>query len=78
MAALDLEEFFWCSRPDDLTSRFSGFGTKVDNPVCAFDQIEIVLDDDDGMARINQPLKNFEQNTYVIEVKSGCRFVKEK
>ena len=42
---------------DDQAACAAAFGAEVDDVVCAFDEVEVVLDDDDGVARIHQFLQ---------------------
>ncbi len=40
-----------------------------------FDDVEVVLDDDDSVAVIDEAVEYFEQFGEVVEVEAGCRFV---
>ena len=42
-----------------------------------FDDVEIVLDHDDGVAKIDQPLQHFEQLGEIVEVQAGRRFIEQ-
>ena len=50
----------------------ASFRSEVDDPVGALHDVEVVLDDDDGVSRIDEPLQNGEQALDVFEVKA-CR-----
>src|SRR5262245_59069754 len=63
--------------PHDPATRFSRLGTEVDHPVATFDDVEVVLDDGDRVAKIDQPLQDFQQFCQVVEVQSGRWFVEE-
>ena len=39
---------------DDLTTTAASFGSQVDDPVDGLDHIEVVLDDDHGVALVHQ------------------------
>src|SRR4051794_10841586 len=41
---------------DQLAARLAPLGTEVDDPVGGLDDVEVVLDDDHGVARIDQPV----------------------
>ena len=55
----------------------AGFGAEVDDPVGSFDHVEIVLDDDDRVALVDEAVEDFEQFGEVVEVEAGGRFVEE-
>ena len=46
---------------DDLTTAGTAFGAEVDEPVGGFDDVEVVLNDDDGVALVTQTMDDFEQ-----------------
>src|SRR6266566_3966893 len=60
---------------DDATAALAAFRAEVDDPVGLFDDVEMVLDDEHGVAKIDQALKNIEELTNVVEVQAGCRFI---
>ena len=41
----------------DLATADAAFRTEVDDPVGGLDDVEVVLDDDDGVAVITQPVQ---------------------
>jgi hypothetical protein len=45
---------------DQPTAAMTAFGAKVNNPVCCFDYVEIMFDDNDRVALISQPVKHAE------------------
>ncbi len=53
-----LGDFFWRALGNDLTPVFSRFRSEVDDPVRGFDNIKIVLDDEQGMSGIDELLKH--------------------
>src|SRR5437879_11617232 len=55
---------------DDAAAAFAAFGAEVDNPVGLLDDVEVVLDDQHGVAEVDEPLQNVEKFSYVIEVQS--------
>ena len=63
---------------DDVTAFIAGFRAEINDPIGAFDDIQVVLDDDDRVPGIYQALENLEQNTDVIEVQTRGRFVEEE
>ena len=57
----------------DLAAFTTAFGTHVDQVVGAFDDVEVMLDDDDGVALFHQLVQDTQKNTDVFEMKTGCR-----
>ena len=45
----------------DASAILSAFGAEVDDPVGVADHVQIVLDDDDRVAQVGQPVQHFEQ-----------------
>ena len=62
---------------DDHAASVAAFGSEVDEPVGAFDHVEIVFDDHQGVAGISESLENGEQLPDVVEVESGRRFIQD-
>jgi len=63
---------------DNVTSFVPGFRAEVNNPIGAFDNVEVVLDDQHRMTGIDETLKSFQQNADVVKVQAGGRFVEEE
>jgi hydrogenase/urease accessory protein HupE len=78
VAGFALGHLFRRSARHQLTAAIAGFGAEVNHPVRAFDHVEVVLDDDDGMVGIHQALENLEQHADVVEVQTGGRFVEKE
>ena len=55
-----------------------GVGADFDQPVGGFQDVEIVLDDDDAVAAIDQRLQNAEEAFDVVAVQTGGRLVEEQ
>ena len=49
----------------------------VDDPIGGLDDIEVVLDDDDGIAVVTQPVQHVEQQLNVGEVQTGGWLVED-
>src|SRR5437899_9037622 len=60
---------------DDAAAAFAALGAKVDDPVGLLDDVEMVLDDEHGVAEINEALQHVEELANVIEVQAGGGFV---
>ena len=62
---------------DDAAAAFAAFGAEVDDPVGVADDVEVVLDDDDGVAEVGEAVQDFEQLADVVEVEAGGGLVEE-
>src|SRR5262245_46005257 len=51
---------------------------QIDNPVRRFDNIQVVLDYQHRVARLDEPLKYLQQHPNIIKMKSGRWFIEEK
>ena len=57
--------------------RFPPSGPEIDHPIGRLDHVEIVFDDHDASARLNQPAKRRQQLADVVEVQASSRFVED-
>jgi hypothetical protein len=55
----------------------AALGPHVDEPVGGLDDVQVVLDDDDGVARVAQLVQHLEQQVDVGEVQAGGGFVED-
>src|SRR5277367_1057579 len=55
----------------DLPAALAALGSQIDHPIGAADHIQVVLDDQDAAAALDQSLKRFEQLGDVVEVQAG-------
>ena len=55
----------------------SAFGTHVDDVVSELDDVEIVLDDDDGVALVDESVEHLHEGADVFEVESCGGFVED-
>src|SRR6266852_6637525 len=62
---------------DDAAAAFATFGAQVDDPVGLFDDVEMVLDDEHGVAEINKALQDVEKLSHVVEMQAGSGFVED-
>ena len=53
----------------------SALGPEVDDPVGRLDDVEVVLDDDDGVALVDEAVEHLEESPDVFEVQAGRRLV---
>ena len=52
-------------------------GAKVDDPVGGLDDVQIVLNDQHGIALVDETLQHRQQAADVLEVKASGRFVEQ-
>src|SRR5207244_4549754 len=76
VAVLARRDVFGRAAGDDFSAAFAAFGTQIDHPVGGLDDIEIVFDDDDGIAVVAQALQHFEQHIDVLEMQSSGGLIK--
>ena len=62
---------------DDQAAARAALGAHVDDPVGVLDDVEVVLDDDDRVALVDQALEDVEQLADVLEVQAGRRLVED-
>jgi hypothetical protein len=56
----------------------AAFGAQVDDPISGLDDIEVMFDNEQGMAGLNEALEGLEQHVHVMEVQTGGGFVKDE
>ena len=61
----------------DLPTAIAALGTDIDDPVGGLDQIEVMFNDDDGVAFIHQALQHPQQQIYIVKVQPSRRFIKD-
>src|SRR5690606_38105958 len=66
-----LSDGFRRAGSDDLSTAIAARGAEVDDPVGGLDHVEVVLNDDYGVASIAQAMQHAQQLLYVVEVHSG-------
>ena len=60
-----------------LAAAVAAFGAQVDDPVRRLDHVEVVLDHEDRVAGVDQPVEHLEQLLDVGEVETGRRLVED-
>ncbi len=61
----------------ELAAVYSGFGAEVEDPVSGFDDVEVVLDDEEGVAGIDQLLENGQEIFDIGEMEAGGGLVED-
>src|ERR1051326_8293354 len=59
------------TRRDDLSAAITSLGTEVDHPIRQLDDVEIVLDEHERMAGVDESLEHVRELSNVVEVQPG-------
>ena len=70
-------DFFGGAGGDDLAAGVAAFGAEVDDVVGGLDDVEIVLDDEQGAAAFDELAEGGEEFLHVVEVEAGGGFVED-
>jgi hypothetical protein len=65
---LDAGDLLGSSLRNDAAAALTAFRAEVNDPIGLFDDVEVVLDDQDGVAEFDETLENIEQFTDIIEM----------
>jgi hypothetical protein len=63
---------------DELATAFASLRAKVDDPVGTLDDVEVVLDNEQGMAGIDEALENLKEHADIIEMQASGRFIEKE
>ena len=61
-----------------MTAAGAAFGAEVDHPIGGFDDVHVVLDDEDAAAVVDQGTERGEEFIDVLEMQSGGRLVEDE
>ena len=78
MGAFHHRHFLRRARGDHLPAFLAAFRTEIDDPVGAFHHLQIVLDHDDRIARLDQALKQPNEKRDIVEMQPGGRLVEDE
>ena len=78
MRAGNLGDVFGSAGRDDGAAALAAIGSEVDHPVGGLDHVEIVLDDHQAAAVLDQALEGREQLRDVVEVEAGGGLVEDE
>ena len=70
-------DFFGRALGDDGAAFVAAFGAEIDDPVCAFDDIEIVFDDDECVAVVGEAIYNRAKAMDIFKVEAGRWFIED-
>ena len=77
VAFLDLGDLFRSAGRDNRSSPVAPLRAKVDNSVCCFDDVEVVLDDENGVAGVYESLQYGEKLPHVFEMQARGGLVQD-
>ena len=78
VAALALRHVGGRADADDLAAGIAAFGAEIDDPIGGADHIEIVFDDDDRVAALDELVERVQQRGDIVEVQARGRLVEKK
>ena len=65
-------------RPDEVSAGITAFGPELDDVVGGSDDVRVVLDDDDGVAAVEEGAEGGEEFLDVVEVEAGGGLVEDE
>src|SRR3546814_16202577 len=72
------DQVFGSARAYDPSARIAAFRAQIDNPVGRADDVQIVFDDQQGMARRKQLANRAHEFCHVVEMQAGGGFVEQE
>lgn len=78
VGGLDPGHLFRGAFGDDPAPAGAAFRAEIKEPVRLGDEVEIVFDDDDGVAGIDEALEDFDQTADVLEVQADGGFFEDE
>ena len=66
-----------CACSHNLSTGIASFGTKINEVIARADDVEVVLDDDNSVAFVNEFAEHAHKNAYVIEMQTCSGFVED-
>src|SRR5665811_1910935 len=70
-------DVFRSSGGDDIAAAESAFRTQIDDPVGGLDDVEVVLNDEHGVAAVNKTVEHAHQHAHVLEMETRRWLVKD-
>ena len=71
-------DFLGCPGGHNSPTLVAGVGAEVYDPIGGFHDLQVVLDDEDGVAGVHQALEDFEQHAHIVEVQAGGRLIEQE
>src|SRR5579859_7324728 len=66
-----------CTGDHDVAACLAAFEAKVDDVISYFDDVEVVLDDDDAVPLIDQTLQNRHESLDIGKMEAGSRLIQD-
>lgn len=68
--------FFGCTARKEFSPALTAFWSHIYDIVCHFDNVKIMLDNNDRIALIDQLVQHIHQHADILKVQSGGRLIK--
>src|SRR5579864_9708636 len=66
-----------CAGANHFAPAAAPVGAKIDDPVGRLDNVQVVLDNDDGISAIDEAMQNLQQFLDVVEMQAGGGLVED-
>jgi hypothetical protein len=63
---------------DQLASVLSRFGAEVENPICVFDDVEVMFDNQERVSLVDQPVQKRDEEPDIVEMQTGGGLVEDQ
>ena len=70
-----LHDFKQRAATDHAAAAFAAFRAQIDDPICATDDIQVVLDDQQRMAGLDQSCESAQQLGDIVEMQARGRLI---
>ena len=77
MGGIDCGDLLWCAFGNNGSAPNPAFGAKVDQPVSSLNHVEVVLNDQHGVALVDKTAQHREQAADIFKVQTGRRFIEQ-
>jgi hypothetical protein len=58
-----------------MAPAMTGARTEINDPISCLGDVQVMLDDDDGVSCVHQPVKNPQKLSYVISGQASCGLI---
>ena len=77
MAGGIIGDLFGSTGCNHMSAAIATFGAHVNNVICRFNDIQIMFNDNDGVALVHKTIEDREELFYIVEMQSRGWFVKD-
>ena len=78
VAIFVLDYFLGCAGTYEVATFVTAFWSEVDDVVGTFDDIHVMLDDEDGVASFNECIEGIEESFDVVEMQTSGRLIEDE